>query len=129
MAGQKIINASFANLNSIEVDKNENIYITGAYNDTVNFAADWGGNDIKTSMGGYDMFITKINSDGSYGWTKSAGGSLQETGHNLAADNNDNLYITGTFGDTVNFAADWGGNDIKNPMKFLYHYHPSQPQN
>jgi len=42
----------------------------------VNFGADWSLTDSKTSAGSYDIFITKINSDGTYGWTKRMGEAL-----------------------------------------------------
>jgi len=97
---------------SIIADRNGNIYLTGMMDGNINFAADWGGNDMKTFTS-LDVFVTRINSDGSYGWTKVIGGTLNDIGLSITVDRDNNIYTRGTFQDTVNFAADWGGNDTK----------------
>jgi len=43
----------------IAVDTEGNIYITGQFEQMVNFAADFSGTETKTSDGGTDIFITK----------------------------------------------------------------------
>ncbi|NPV00464.1 MAG: hypothetical protein HPY53_03680 [Brevinematales bacterium] len=99
---------------SINIDPAGNIYLSGSFGSTVNFAADWGQSESKTSGGDQDLFITKINADGTYGWTKKAGGNLAESGNSLAFDSAGNVYVTGFYySSSVNFAADWGGSDIK----------------
>ena len=55
----------------VDTDNSGNIYFTGFFQRTVNFAADWGGNDYKTAINNaQDIFITKINAKGTYAWTK-----------------------------------------------------------
>ncbi len=97
----------------ISVDINSNGYVIGEFENTVNFAQDWSGTDNKTAAGGKDVFITKVNSDGSYGWTKTMGGTEDDYGFGVAVDNSINVYVTGFFGSTVNFAQDWSGTDNK----------------
>lgn len=105
--------------NDIAIDNNGNIYITGAFSGTINFAQDWGGSDTKTALGNHDIYVTKINSDGSYGWTKRIGGSdNSDGGTGIEIDNNNNIYITGYFENTVNFADDWSQIDEKNASSF-----------
>jgi len=99
--------------NAVCTDANGNVYITGMFSNTVDFAEDWGGSDSKTSAGGYDIFITKINADGSYGWTRRIGGTADDYGNGICTDTDGNVYVTGSFQDTVNFAEDWGSNDSK----------------
>ncbi|MCP5500323.1 MAG: putative Ig domain-containing protein [Leptospiraceae bacterium] len=100
----------------LEKDSLGNIYIAGMWNGTVNFAEDFGGSDSKTSKDGntlgYDIFITKINADGTYGWTKTIGGSNTERMRDFQIVG-DNIYIIGQFQDTVNFGTDFGSSDSK----------------
>jgi len=98
---------------AVETDGNGNVYVAGHFWDEVNFAQDWGESDSKTSAGGYDIFVTKINADGSYGWTHRMGGTGDDHAHGLATDGAGIVYAAGYFDDTVNFEEDWGGSDLK----------------
>jgi hypothetical protein len=89
------------------------IYITGYFQDTVDFGIDFGATDIKTSAGYYDIFLTRINANGTYGWTKRMGGPSYDGGFEITSDQSDNIYVTGYFNDTVNFGADFGTTGIK----------------
>jgi hypothetical protein len=95
------------------VDSIGNIYTTGPFNGTANFAADFGGSDIKTSAGDYDIFVTRINANGTYGWTRRIGGTGYDSGYGVSADSSGNLYVAGRFNSAVNFAADFGSSEIK----------------
>jgi len=95
------------------IDSNDNVYLTGSFGNTVNFAADFGGTDNKISVGSSDIFLTKINADGTYGWTKQFGNSGVDSGQSVTADRSGNVYLTGNYTYTVNFAADFGGTDSK----------------
>jgi hypothetical protein len=57
----------------IATDSSRNIYVTGYFMGTVDFGLNFGTTDIKTSAGSYDIYITKINANGTYGWTKILG--------------------------------------------------------
>ena len=87
---------------SIISDYQGNIFITGVFQDTVDFNPG-GIADNHTSNGGEDIFISRLNSDGSYGWTKTFGGSGDDRGYSITSDNLGNIYITGRFDNTVNF--------------------------
>jgi hypothetical protein len=99
--------------NSITVDPSGNVYVTGIFRSTVNFGADFGATDSKTSAGENDIFITKTNSNGSYGWSRRIGGGSYDYGDGIALDVSENIYITGAFGGTVDFGADFGTTEIK----------------
>ena len=96
----------------IAVDKNGNLYVTGYYNASILdfdpgfYTVDWQG-----ILGYTTLFVTKINSDGSYGWTHRSGhatGDIQglkiEVG-TQAEENSDLIYVTGHFSGTVDFDA------------------------
>ncbi|MCP4711952.1 MAG: hypothetical protein GY869_25305, partial [Planctomycetes bacterium] len=97
----------------VAVDNIGNIYVTGPFSSTVNFAADFGGSDFKTSAGFDDIFVTRINADGSYGWTRRMGAASFDNGLGIAVDGSGSVYITGSFAKTVDFAEGFGGSDSK----------------
>ena len=78
-----------------------NIYITGYFEDTINF----GGGDI-TSNGGKDIFVLSVNKDGEYRWAYTAGGVQDDEGASITMfDNFGNIYVTGYFKRTVDFGS------------------------
>jgi PKD repeat protein len=103
---------------AICADVSGNVYVAGLFRGTVNFAEDWGGTETKTYSGCGDAFITKITSNGSYAWTHRIGSTWTDAANAICTDGSGNLYIAGEFGDTVNFAEDWGGTETKTADNF-----------
>jgi|GEM_PF-1534724 len=66
-----------------------------------------------SNSGSQDIFITKTNANGTYGWTKRIGGSGTDTVYDVAVDGEDSVYVVGAFTDTVDFEEDWDGTDEK----------------
>jgi len=99
--------------NSIVTDNNENVYITGGFRDTsIVF-----GTDTLINAGLYnDVFITKYDSGGNVIWAKRAGGLSDDTGYSLIIDSIGNIYLVGTFNNTIAFDStilnSHGGTDI-----------------
>ncbi|NJO58573.1 MAG: DUF4114 domain-containing protein [Richelia sp. RM2_1_2] len=84
--------------NSISLDSAGNIYVTGSFEDTVSF-----GDTTLTSNGESDAFIAKLDNNGNIVWAQSFGGTLLDFGNKLSVDDKDNIYVTGSFEDTVSF--------------------------
>lgn len=89
-------------------------------NNQVNFAESWGGSDIQSIVNDTSNThpsITKINADGSYGLTRRICGGFpnNELSASLAVDSADNIYLSGVFFNTLNFADDFGSSDSKTP--------------
>jgi hypothetical protein len=99
---------------SVAVDSSGNVYITGSFRGTnVDFDPNPVDEDLKTSAGLEDVFLTKINADGSYGFTKTMGGTASDIGQSVTLDGIDNVYITGSFqGTNVDFNPDPGEEDL-----------------
>ncbi|MEO1560056.1 MAG: DUF4114 domain-containing protein [Cyanobacteria bacterium J06632_19] len=84
--------------NGIGLDKAGNIYITGSFEDTVTF-----GDTTLTSNGERDAFVAKLNNSGNILWAQSFGGTSLDSGAKISVDEQDNIYVTGSFEDTVTF--------------------------
>ena len=95
--------ASYDSGHSAAVDASGNVYVTGYFQGTVDFDPGPGTEDSHTSAGRYDIFLTKINSDGTYGWTKTMGGAIDDSGVEATVDGSGNVYVTGYFVGTVDF--------------------------
>jgi len=86
--------------NSIITDVMGNMYVSGSYTDTVDF--DPGVSSFNLiSNGSIDAFILKLDSGGNFIWAKSMGGISTDNGYSITSDGN--LYLTGSFKDTVDF--------------------------
>lgn len=86
----------------IASDSSGNVYIAGEFRNTVDFDPG-AGTDNRTSNGDDDFFLSKYNSDGTYVWTKATGGTSADTPSAVAVDSGGSVYVTGTFGQTVDF--------------------------
>lgn len=89
-------------VNSIAIDSTDNIFITGNFSDTMDFDSS-ASVDSHTPVGSADIYLTKIASDGTYGWTKTMGGTMGGTANSVAIDNEDNIYLSGAFSGSKDF--------------------------
>ncbi len=88
---------------AIEIDSNGNVYIAGYFGDTVDFDPGVGISTL-TSAGGWDIFITKLDSDGNFAWAASMGGSQHDfINSGLSIDPSGNVYTAGFFWGTADF--------------------------
>ncbi len=87
---------------SLAVDDSQNVFITGNYNGTVDFDPSPNINNI-TSSGQNDIFIQKLDINGSFVWTESFGASLDDSGKSITVDPLGNIYITGDFRGPIDF--------------------------
>lgn len=91
--------------NSIATDKEGNVYTTGVCAGVVDF--DPGPAVYNIPAGGvssdYDIFISKFDSIGNFIWAKRIGSPDIEIAHSLVVDSLKNIYVTGSFRDTVDF--------------------------
>jgi len=83
---------------AVTIDKAGNQFIAGRFMGTLDFNPGVG-DDTKTSGGGFDVFVTRINADNTYAWTKTFGGSLIDIPKSVVIIGN-TLYVGGTFAST-----------------------------
>jgi len=72
----------------IAVDGSGNVYVTG------HSYATWG-SPLHAYSGGYDIFVLKLNSSGTYQWHTFYGSSNVDEGRAIAVDGSGNVYVTG----------------------------------
>lgn len=85
----------------INIDKDNNILLTGTYAGTVDF--DPGSSFFNmTAVGLSDMYVVKLDAAGDFLWAKSMGGAGSYTdSRSVVTDNSGNVYTTGIFGKTT----------------------------
>ncbi|MFC1976173.1 SBBP repeat-containing protein [Chloroflexota bacterium] len=86
----------------IALDRPGDIYITGTFHGTVDFDPGPGEFNI-TSDGDGDIFVSKLDSDGNFVWTRSMGGAKFEEGIGIVVDETGNIYTAGRFQGTADF--------------------------
>jgi hypothetical protein len=85
------------------VDSNGDSYFTGSFHST---AINFGTLQLTNSAGGdQDIFVAKLDNQGSWQWALSSGGTGRETAMDLTLGNNGELYLVGIFDSNPNFGS------------------------
>ncbi|MDD2942449.1 MAG: hypothetical protein PHC51_05710 [bacterium] len=85
---------------SIVTDSSNNVYIAGYFTGTLDFDPGVGVVN-RTSAGNNDCFLLRLNSDGNYSWVVTFGGTGDDRLNVVSIDLADNLYLAGTFNNTI----------------------------
>jgi hypothetical protein len=83
---------------SIAVDYQGYVYVTGSFQGTATF-----GTTTLTSAGGFDIYVAKLEGNGSFLWAYRAGGPENDYANGLVLDTAANIYLTGGFNGTATF--------------------------
>ena len=89
---------------SIVTDEHANLYILGQYRDSVNFNPGQGTN-IKY-VAAYDIYLLKLDYNGTYEWVKTIGGNFAEVPYDLALSADGNIILSGQFTNTADLHPD-----------------------
>jgi len=81
-------------------DMNENFYILTHFVDSINAGTQWYKNH---GTYGHDFLLVKFNSSGNVEWSNHYGSEGYDYGRSIDSDNNNNIYITGGFTDSIAF--------------------------
>jgi hypothetical protein len=96
---------------SVAVDVGGNVLITGGIAGVVDF-----GGGMLAGFGGQDVFLTKLDTSGSYVWAKRYGNAQDQQASSIAADPSSNVLLTGSFLGGLDFGvgalSSGGGSDI-----------------
>ena len=77
----------------LTLDNNGNIFITGQFYGTVDFD----GNSISSTANSKDIFLAKLDNNGTAIWAISEGGTGSENAYGVTCDNAGNVILTGQF--------------------------------
>jgi hypothetical protein len=87
---------------SITLNNSGNIYITGIFDNIVDF--DPGSGIFSLTSAGYnDIFISILDTSGDFVWAKQLGGTAYDFCASIKVDYLDNIYTTGNFNGTSDF--------------------------
>jgi hypothetical protein len=91
----------------VAIDPDGDIYLFGYFSDSVDFDPGTGTAPL-VSEGEADVFLLKLDSDADFLWAKSWGGTGNDDSDGILLDGSD-IYLIGTFRDTVDFNSDAPG--------------------
>ncbi len=91
-----IVASSDINIMSIALDKNDNIYFTGSFKDSIDLNSDLNSASYLVSTGGYDGFICRWDMNGNWEWDRKIYGLKDEGLISLDYSSGD-LIVTGVF--------------------------------
>ena len=87
---------------TMDVNNDGSVVIGGYFRNTVDFDPGTGVEN-KTAVGGRDIFIQKLDSEGNLLWINNFGSSSDDEVISLETDVFGNVYATGYFGNTIDF--------------------------
>jgi len=98
--------------NEIAIGTQGEIYLVGSFGGTADFDLGASTHNL-TSLGYGDFFLMKMNSDAELLWVEQVGANFYiNTGSGIEIDDEETLYVTGTYGGAVDF----GFGSASNPM-------------
>ncbi len=86
----------------IALDDGGNIAVTGSFDDTIDLNPG-PGTSLYYTNGADDAFLLKLDGSGGFLWGASWGGPGEESVYGISIDNIDNIYVTGSFFNSVDF--------------------------
>jgi len=106
--GNHLWSRAFGNNNSqhgesIAADGSHNVLVAGDFLGSVNF-----GGGTLTSVGGWDMFLAKLDPSGNHIWSQRFGSTVSSNADGARAvvvDESNNVYLAGYFSGTVSFGG------------------------
>ena len=87
---------------SIDVDASGNVYTAGMFMGTVDFDPGPGIYNL-ISVGGMEIFVSKLDASGNFIWAKQMGGVYNDWAYSIDVDMGGNVYVTGVFESTADF--------------------------
>ena len=97
--------------NDLAIDNEGNVWFTGEYKGKATFGTNTFTSELDTikdpnkKQRSRDMFYAKLNSDGQYLFSGTAGGPYAEYGKGIVTDNTNNVYLLAQYGDSTKFES------------------------
>ncbi|MEN6494052.1 MAG: SdrD B-like domain-containing protein, partial [Thermoguttaceae bacterium] len=108
----------------IAVASDGSIYLTGTFYGTANFDPGTGTTQLTTHGGEFDgdVFVVKLNANGSLGWAKGIGGTdgaMEDTVSGLVLSSDGSVCLTGTFTSNADFDPNAGTFSLDSGSMFV----------
>ncbi len=103
--------ANFDSAISVTVDANRDIYATGVFQSTADFDPSAATFNL-TTIAGNDVFINKINANGTFNFVKQIGSIANDGVNIITVDNASNIYTTGFFQGTADLDPNAGTSNV-----------------
>lgn len=84
---------------SLDLDANDNIFVGGMFQNTVDFDPSAGIEDL-SSNGGWDFVVASYDTDGNYRWASAGGGTGEDRIYSVVVSSSGNVYCGGWFNGT-----------------------------
>jgi len=91
---------------AITTSSDNSTVVTGSIGGVATFGKGEANETVLTSVGAYDIFVARYNSDGTLAWAKRAGGALCDVGYGVATLSNNSTIVTGVFAGVATFGQD-----------------------
>lgn len=88
---------------SIAIDAEQNLYITGLFEDSADFDPSGGEEILVSTENSQDVFVAKYNLLGDLIWARSMGGNSFDIGKSIHIDKFGNVLVSGYFVDVADF--------------------------
>lgn len=106
---------SHCDARAVEIDDKGNVYSTGSFIGTYDFDPGAAVNNL-TGKFSNDCYILKLSAQGDLIWVKTIGGAYEfDQGNDMEMDKDNNLYIVGDFGTSIDFDPGPGDYTIVSP--------------
>lgn len=106
---------------SIAVNTSNNIFLTGYFAGSGDFDPNSGVTTLTSASGYSDIFLMRLNADGSFGWASGFGAADADEGQGLITDASGNIIFTGFFNGTVDFDPGAGVRNLVSIGQNSYH--------
>lgn len=94
---------SLDNVVGVQVDDANNIYVLGSFYDSVDYSIAPGWQTMIAQPGLADLIFAKYSAAGNLVWAKQLGGPSSDAAVDIAIDDSNNIYLTGTFFGTADY--------------------------
>ncbi|TNE54627.1 MAG: hypothetical protein EP338_07350 [Bacteroidetes bacterium] len=103
----------------MDLDAQENMYLTGWFSDTVDFDPGTGIHELMNKENAVNGFVLKLDSDGKFVWVKQILSTDFGTGALISVDQQGGVYVVGTARDTLDFTPDVAGDQYVSTAEYM----------
>jgi gliding motility-associated-like protein len=95
------------NVYGLAVDSQNNIILTGQFQGTAQIGGQTFTSIVNPNLGtpSYDLFVSKYDTNGNALWALNGAAPYEDRGMALVTDSQNNIYVSGQFSDTLQFAG------------------------